>query len=171
MRNYWLISDTHFSHANMLKFMREDGTRVRPEFETVEEMDEIMIANWNAVVRPQDYILHCGDVCFDYEKWDRNIAPRLMGHKRLVVGNHDRLKGTPLMNHFEKVELWKRFDEQGILATHLPAHKDAITFKYTRNVHGHIHYKTLKSPVHANISVERTGYKPVNLDEIDRYFG
>ena len=41
MKNIFFISDTHFGHANMLKFINYDGTRMRP-FNSIEEVDELM---------------------------------------------------------------------------------------------------------------------------------
>ena len=50
MQNVFLISDTHFGHANMYTFINEDGTRVRHQFKDVSEGDAAMIENWNRVV-------------------------------------------------------------------------------------------------------------------------
>ena len=49
--NIFFTSDTHFGHAKMLTFYNYDGVREKP-FDTVEECDELMIENWNKVVRP-----------------------------------------------------------------------------------------------------------------------
>lgn len=172
-KNYFVISDTHWQHENILKFTKEDGTLVRPEFFSVQEMDEIMIENWNKEVKNQDDIVyHLGDVTFgSYEKFCNSIAPRLNGRKRLIIGNHDRLKGTRLMDFFEKVDLWKPLEAFSIVLTHFPIEEKLFRHGCTHNVHGHLHEKSLKSPIHANICVEKTGYKPVNFEEISKYFG
>ena len=49
----FFTSDTHFHHANIIRFCD------RP-FRDVEEMDEILIRNWNEVVGPEDTIFHLG---------------------------------------------------------------------------------------------------------------
>jgi calcineurin-like phosphoesterase family protein len=172
-KNYFVISDTHWQHENILKFTKEDGTLVRPEFSSIQEMDEIMIQNWNAEVKNQDDIVyHLGDVTFgSYEKFCTSIAPRLNGKKRLIIGNHDRIKGTKLMDFFEKVALWMSLDQFGVIMTHIPIEQRFFRGKCTHNAHGHLHEKSLKSPIHANVCVEKTGYKPVNLEEISLYFG
>ena len=46
--NYY-IADLHFGHANAISFDN------RP-FETVEEMNEALILNWNARVTPDDAV-------------------------------------------------------------------------------------------------------------------
>ena len=56
MRNIFIISDTHFSHSNILKFTGDDDKLIRPEFYSVEEMDEIMIQNWNNNIKENDIV-------------------------------------------------------------------------------------------------------------------
>lgn len=94
-----------------------------------------------------------------------------MGKKRLVIGNHDRLKGTRLMDFFEKVVLWHFLEAFKVVLTHIPLEKTFFRHNCTHNIHGHLHEKSLKSPVHANVCVEQTGYRPINLEEINKYFG
>jgi len=43
----WFISDTHFGHANIIKYCS------RP-FRTAGEMDKVILDNINAVVKPDD---------------------------------------------------------------------------------------------------------------------
>lgn len=80
----WFTSDTHFGHERIL------GLCNRP-FDTVEDMNEGLIDNWNSVVAPEDTVYHLGDVALGpWVQWD-DILTRLNGHKVLVVGNHDRI--------------------------------------------------------------------------------
>jgi len=87
----FVISDTHFNHANIIKYCN------RP-FESVYWMNEKMINNWNAVVRPQDIIIHCGDFAFTSHSNTKAAAEiaaltnSLNGHKILIKGNHDHKK-------------------------------------------------------------------------------
>ena len=61
--NIFFTSDTHFSHANMCKFLDYNGERIRP-YEP-DECDELMIQNWNEMVKPEDKVYHLGDLSFN----------------------------------------------------------------------------------------------------------
>lgn len=77
-------SDTHFFHANIIKYSN------RP-FRHVDEMNETLIANWNAVVAPNDTVWHLGDFAFckGVEQF-KTLLSRLNGTKHSILGNHDR---------------------------------------------------------------------------------
>jgi calcineurin-like phosphoesterase family protein len=64
MNNVWLVSDTHFGHANACVFRNSDGTKMRP-CDDVNEMDEAMVDNWNRVVKPGDRVYHLDDVAIN----------------------------------------------------------------------------------------------------------
>ena len=50
MSNTFIISDTHFSHKGIVKFLRADGVTKERPWGTIEKMDEALVANWNSVV-------------------------------------------------------------------------------------------------------------------------
>lgn len=170
----WFISDTHFFHHNII------GYQNRP-FKNVSEMNEFMVARWNECVKPEDHIYHLGDVTMLRDNQGRGlgILDRCMGHKRLIMGNHDHYHVKHYLKHFEKVMAMNRLD--GILFTHVPVHPNSMG-SAKANIHGHIHQnqdgrfppviwvdkKTQAVTVHpyVNISVEVTGYSPIDFDEV-----
>lgn len=79
----FFTSDTHFGHANVIKYCN------RP-FKSSEEMDEALIENWNSVVSPGDTVYHLGDFGFGRADFLSRILWRLNGNKSLVLGNHDK---------------------------------------------------------------------------------
>jgi calcineurin-like phosphoesterase family protein len=162
--NIWFTSDTHFSHANVLKFTDDAGSLIRPGFFSVEEMDEFIIRQWNTVVRPGDKIYHLGDVTFGHENIGRIMA-RLTGQKRLIVGNHDDIPFLSKGGWFKKVQMWRIFKDFNFVASHVPLLPSSFR-KVEFNVHGHIHEKPDPSPQHLNISVEKTNYSPLHVDEV-----
>ena len=80
----YLTSDTHFNHTNILKY---EATS-RP-FETIEEMNETIIANWNNVVKEEDTIYVLGDFFMGKLEEIEPIYKRLNGKIILIRGNHD----------------------------------------------------------------------------------
>jgi calcineurin-like phosphoesterase family protein len=169
MRNIWVTSDHHFGHAKILEFTNFAGLKVRPEFSFVEEMDEILIEKWNSKIKPSDTVFHLGDITFEKENFP-NIIKRLNGRKRLIVGNHDDVPWLVRQGYFSKVEMWKRYDEFGLILSHVPLHKESLMNhrqgKLMLNVHGHIHRNTMADEGYLNVSVEMTDYAPVNIEDI-----
>lgn len=166
MGSIWFTSDQHFWHENILKFTGDDGALIRPGFKSVEHMNEVMIERWNECVKPGDKIYQLGDVTFKYGEHWRLIAERLNGRKRLLLGNHDRLKGTNLDRYFERVELWRVFGIEGFICSHIPLHPSSFRHKTMLNVHGHIHQNASPDETYFNVCVEHHDYRPVHIDVI-----
>lgn len=83
MTETFFTSDTHFRHTSLL------AKGERP-FASVEEMDEQIIRNWNAVVGTDDLVWHLGDFAVSEDaEIVASIFGRLNGRKRLILGNHD----------------------------------------------------------------------------------
>ena len=172
MRNIFIISDTHFGHANILKFTDSNtGLSIRPGFASVEEMDELMIERWNAVVQDQDIVYHLGDV---YMGQGHRVLPRLRGRKRLVLGNHDNAKSCYLQNHFQKIMMWRMFPEFGLMLSHVPLHASSLRLGPPNdpdapvlfNVMGHIHQNPAPRGPYRCVCVEQTDYIPVNIETL-----
>lgn len=142
MKNIFFISDTHFGHANMLKFLNYDGTRMRP-FDSIEEVDELMIENWNKIIKPADRVYHLGDVCYRCGNRDQ-IMSRLNGKKVLIKGNHDRDQLGWYMKYFEDIRGTIHIDGNYLLS-HFPIHPDSKG-RFIRGLHGHIHAQTVMRP-------------------------
>ena len=175
--NIFVISDTHFCHANILTFKDKNDKLIREGFRDIGHMDEVIIDNWNRIVKPQDKVYHLGDVVFGKSNIKR-ILPRLLGKKRLVLGNHD-YEAKSYYPHFQKVMSWRQFGEfrKFIVMTHFPLHTSAFDYrakgKPAINIHGHLHEKEIPDTKHhVSVCVEKTGYKPVSIEDIiDGKFG
>ena len=149
MKNIFFISDTHFGHENMLHFTNYSGERMRP-FDSIEELDELMIQNWNNMVKPSDKIYHLGDVVYHCGNRDQ-IMSRLNGDKVLIKGNHDRDQLGWYMKYFRDIRGTCHIDGNYLLS-HFPIHSDSKG-RFVRGLHGHIHAQTVMKPkyIHVNI--------------------
>lgn len=79
-------SDTHFGHKKIIKYQPD----TRGHFESIDEMDETLIKNWNKRVSPNDLIYHLGDFAFTNQARIRDILHSLNGDIHLITGNHDK---------------------------------------------------------------------------------
>jgi len=167
MANIFLISDTHFRHANILKFGRKNGERLRPYFDSIEEHDEWLISNWNSVVRPVDKVYHLGDVGFFNITQMDSIFSRLNGEKVLIKGNHDELKASQYLKCFKDIRAYHVLDR--LVLSHIPIHPNSIE-RWKGNIHGHLHDENLKDSRYFNVSVENINYTPIAFEEIRKEF-
>lgn len=160
MHEKWFISDTHWFHANIIKFCN------RP-FANVDEMNQAMVDNWNRVVSKKDFVYHLGDVFIGgNDKLRNELLYSLNGHLRLIVGNHDEaLLKSHCLKRFDKVMYWKGFKEGNITFTHIP-HELHRLRDGCFNGHGHIHGNFEDDPHYRNICVEARNYTPVHWDTI-----
>ncbi len=96
MANLFIISDTHFLHTNIIKYCD------RP-FVSMEEMNKVMIRNWNNKVEPEDWVLHGGDWSYGRDaKPERikEIRKQCNGNIILCRGNHDsKLSANKWINY------------------------------------------------------------------------
>lgn len=166
----YFISDTHFYHFNIIRYCN------RP-FKNMDEMNELIINNWNTYVTDEDTIYHLGDFSLSTEENLKIIFNRLKGNKILIRGNHDRKSvkfyeeiGFKVLTHAPII-----LDEYKLMLSHVPLPDSKIKEGYI-NLHGHIHNKSINNDYpkniysnnkHINLSVDVTNFKPVSLDEIN----
>jgi calcineurin-like phosphoesterase family protein len=110
----FFTADTHFCHANIIKFCN------RP-FMTVNQMNETIIKNWNSRVTPNDHVYHLGDFSLSKGKLNivEGILKRLNGKIHLIRGSHDK-DALKLKHLFESVyeTSFVRINNQEIFMAH-----------------------------------------------------
>ncbi|GLU29488.1 metallophosphoesterase family protein [Brucella sp. NBRC 12950] len=158
MRNIWFMSDTHFGHANIIKYSRT-------QFDSVDEMESTIIESWNEKVSSQDLVYHLGDFAWS-AKDAKRVRPKLNGSIRLIVGNHDDIPALASAGLFQRIQMWRQFSEIGVTASHVPMRREQIRHG-SMNVHGHVHGNTngLES-FHFDVSAESLNYSPIHFDVI-----
>lgn len=131
----WVSSDYHFCHD------REFIWKARG-FNSVDEMNEAIIANHNSLVKDDDEVYLLGDVMLGgAESRGIDFVKRLKGRITIIAGNHD----TPARR--------QKYAELGI-----PVY-DALAFTY-RKYHFYLsHYPTLT----ANLEKESLKQCTLNL--------
>ena len=72
-KSIYLIGDTHFDHANIIRYCN------RP-FRNVQEMNETIVRNWNEIVKDKDTVYFLGDWTFGRghkpaKYWGRKLKP------------------------------------------------------------------------------------------------
>ena len=157
----YFTSDTHFFHENIIKYCD------RP-FKSVDEMNEALVENWNAVVPYGAQVWHLGDFSFG-GKDNVDIVRRLNGRINLVLGNHDR---RDMQFYYDK-GFCRVYDKPVLLNNFIALSHEPLQWVQEPmfNVFGHVH----DNPNYATVSkrgfcacVERHGYRPVSWKEIKK---
>lgn len=171
MGETFFISDTHFSHKNILEY----ESRCRP-FNNIEEHDKALIENWNAVVTDKDKVFHLGDVAFGGKGTLKRIMPQLKGTKYLIQGNHD--SPAQASHYFHNVfPKWFIHSDYKIVLCHYPLPLEEFPFSQINAVlHGHVHSKgpmfSMQNGIqYINISCENTDLMPIPLSTILNILG
>ena len=129
------IADMHFDHDSIIAYDN------RP-FDSVSQMNETLIANWNRVVAPDDLTYILGDFCTgDASRWEE-ILGRLKGRKSLITGNHDDPNTVSAVRHlFLEVASYTEILDEGrhVVLCHYPilAFHDHYFGWY--HLYGHVH--------------------------------
>jgi len=184
MSNIFYTSDLHFSHTNILTYCN------RP-WDSVLEMNEGLIDNWNSVVGADDITYIIGDVCMGRRDETVPLVSRLNGRKILIPGNHDDCHPmyASRNNFVRRCVLYSEHMEitevQGVIDTppvasvcHFPFagsgdHTDEERYTEWRPVdhgqwliHGHIHDLWKQNGRMINVGVDVWDYRPVHTDQL-----
>ena len=157
--NIFFTSDTHFSHKNIIKYCN------RP-FHSVEEMNETMIANWNAVVKPRSIIYHLGDFGFGTEEEMDEIKARLHERIEFVFGSHDKKVKT--LFHPYRLMLEIKVEGQPITLCHYAMRTWRASYHGSWHLFGHSHGR-LEVDNHTlayDVGVDTNNFAPVSFEKI-----
>ena len=134
MPSVFLVSDTHFGHAGVCRFTRNDGvTKLRP-WDDPSEMDEHLVKVYNERVKPNDKIYFLGDVVINRKAL--STLARLNGDKVLIRGNHDISRDAEYRQYFRELRAYHVMN--GLILSHIPIHSGSLG-RFGCNIHGHLH--------------------------------
>ena len=162
----WFTSDLHLGHEAIIRFCD------RP-FETVEEMNKILIQNYNDRVRKNDTVYILGDIAHRLRVEEANeLISKLNGRKILCRGNHDKIYNPSLFEgvyDFLKIHV----DGYSISLMHYPMMEWPKSRHGSLHLHGHMHNKpdyNLRQKeagiLRYDVGVDANGFCPVAWDEV-----
>lgn len=155
----FFTSDTHFGHANILKY---DKTREK-KFFSLQEHDEYIIQEWNKKVRPTDEVYHLGDFQFR----SGGYLERLNGVIHLIVGNHDHRTSKRGFNTVQDVLY---LDKLNLFLSHYPHFSWPCSHHGCIHLFGHVHENFQHVPgckeKNLNVGVMWTDFKPITYEEV-----
>ena len=140
MPSVFLVRDTHFGHTGVCRFLRDDGSKLRP-WDDPNEMDEDMVRRWNDRVGPKDKVYHLGDVVINRKAL--GTLRRLNGDKVLIRGNHDIFRDDEYREYFRELRAYHVMN--GMILSHIPVHSDSLG-RFGVNIHGHLHANRVRKP-------------------------
>ena len=173
----FLTSDLHFNHD------REFVWKVRG-FNSVQEMNETIVKNWNSMVGPNDDVYVLGDLCLgggspEVLAANKALIESLNGRLHIIRGNHDteprvRMYET-CANVVDEIKWADMLHYRGyhFYLSHFPTltgnlEKESL-HQCTCNLFGHTHQTTnfhLDMPFLYHVGVDSHNCYPMNLDDI-----
>lgn len=161
----YFISDMHFDDKNVLMYFR-------PEFDNIEDMNDLIINNWNKIVTDKDTIYILGDI------GNYKYLKMLKGNKIIILGNHDNAEDLI------KIQPNIKFYDKPIILDYMFLSHEPIPFLTKQipylNIHGHLHNFNYRENMsinwydgnrYFNVSCENINYTPISLNEIIKIIG
>ena len=185
MRPDHFYSDPHFGHHNIIRFSD------RP-FKDVDDMTEGLIARYNEVVAPNEFVLWCGDASMKISVPQfREIRDRLNGDMGLVRGNHDPKSISKCLNmgfDFVVEEMFLRMGSRVCRVKHYPYALSPQQKRYLIErghhiddrypdlrpprvkgevlIHGHTHQSHKVEGTMVHVGVDAWDYRPVPWTQV-----
>lgn len=187
----FFTSDLHIWHTNVIRYCS------RP-FSSIEEMNEMLVKNWNDTVGPEDSVYCLGDFAMAFRPVE-TFSSRLNGKKYLVPGNHDFCHSYHKKSrNVEARKNWiKKYEDLGWIV--LPEQTDLNIpgvanvqlchhpYRFVEGDHhddkyekwrpkddgrwllcGHVHEKWKVVGRMINVGVDQWNFKPVPVSEIEK---
>lgn len=152
---WFFTADEHYGHKNIIAYCK------RP-FKTVEEMNEILIDNHNAVVGRKDITVHAGDFCFPRRE---QYVRYLNGNHIFIRGNHDH-KGDKFYGEIYE----KTIEHQKIVVCHYAMRTWNGSHRGAWNLHGHTHGTLEGDGKQWDVGVDVNNFTPVSFEQLKERF-
>ena len=166
----YFTADMHFGHRGIITMQN------RP-FETVEEMDRVLLQNYNAVVHRDDTVYILGDICH-HMKTDQadELIKKLNGKKYLIKGNHDKNYDPRLFADIQDF-MTASVNGQYFAMMHYPMLSWPKKNSGSIQLHGHIHARMdyneknrSEGVKRYDVGVDANNFFPVSVKQIIDFF-
>ena len=166
----YFVSDLHLYHEGIIKMQN------RP-FANVDEMNRVIINNYNATVKKNDICYILGDICHhsDIEKAN-DLIKKLNGEKILIRGNHDIKYDNSLFSGVFDY-LVENINNKVFVMSHYPFLDWYKANSGSINIHGHIHshknYNIQNKENHIlryDVGIDANNFCPVSVYQILNFF-
>jgi len=166
----WFTSDLHLGHDNIIRLAS------RP-FSTVDEMDNVLISNWNNCVNRADDVYIVGDLSLKPVEIVESYLRRMNGKKYLVRGNHDRVGAYPY-KAIAGLEWIRDYHEMKVDGTrlvlfHYPIFEWDAVYRGSIHLYGHVHGNMEYSGWHRdrgwrsiNVGMDVNNFYPLSVKQI-----
>lgn len=175
MSNLFFTSDTHWGHANSIKYCN------RP-FTNVDEMNERLIEGWNGVVGKNDTVWSLGDFAFMPFDKTLEVLRRLNGKHHMILGNHcQKIAANRKMliadGYVSEIRDYKElsYDRQKIVLFHYPQRSWNGSHYGSWQLHGHVHGTMAPYGRSVDVGVDSAHvlgyapYRPLSFEEIREF--
>lgn len=172
-------SDPHFGHYNIIKSCN------RP-FESLDEMHETLINNYNSLIDQHHTVIWLGDAFFKGSvDYDQQIMDSLNGYKIILQGNHDRsatflakIGFSLVLKDFPVIKIGNRVCR----LSHYPYaninHVEGVDIRDLNKrpkhqpgevlIHGHTHSSRKRENNCIHVGVDAWDFKPVLWEEVEK---
>lgn len=167
----WITSDWHFGHDRQFIWKARG-------FSSVEEMNEAIIRNHNAMVKAEDDVYVLGDLMLGNADTGINCIEQLNGKLHIVRGNHDTDSRWAIYKQLPNIvemdnAIYLNYKKHHFYLSHFPTltgnlEKESLK-QMTLNLFGHTHQKEnfyMDMPYLYHCGVDSHACQPVLLDDI-----
>jgi len=189
----FFTSDTHIGHKNICRGTSswEQGRGTR-DFDSLEEMNQLIIDNINKCVGENDELYHLGDVALGGKQMIYEFMSKLKcKNVHLIIGNHDEnIKKNVMFSEFNSngvvcSDLFKSINSMSeiklfghkLILSHFPFEtwSGVDRREKTFHLHGHVHGEYPESLDRLDVGIDNVfkifgEYKPLSDVEILQYF-
>jgi calcineurin-like phosphoesterase family protein len=158
----WFTADFHLSHKNIIQYCH------RP-FQDSDEMDEVILGNFNQKVQSGDILYFLGDLTFK-----GNVAANFFERFKdieihFIIGNHDSIRVIELASKYcASVSYLKdiTLNSQSITLCHYAMRVWNKSHYNTWQLYGHSHGKLAPVGKQYDVGIDNNDFAPISIEDL-----